>query len=170
MAPGKHVVTTEGRCPTTVAAYLASRTEKLSGTMRRSLCKRLPGIAHEIVYEWADPWVIRYSPNERGYEGVLAIARERKWGRWAVLQLAVRNCPIPKSCYDGSGKREALLHMESASAFRRPAVARLIAEAWRQRVPSRPPAAVQLSVRTRAAKKRGRHPPDTRTRLSKLGC
>src|SRR6516162_5198715 len=45
---------------------------RLIGTMRRSLRKRLP-TAHELVYEYRDWFVISYSPNERGYEGVLAI-------------------------------------------------------------------------------------------------
>jgi hypothetical protein len=40
--------------------------------MRRWLRKRLP-TAHEVVYEYRDCFVISYSPNERGYEGVLAI-------------------------------------------------------------------------------------------------
>src|SRR5689334_25104373 len=39
---------------------------------RRWLRKRLP-TAHEVVYEYPDFFVISYSPNERGYEGVLAI-------------------------------------------------------------------------------------------------
>src|SRR5437762_11016234 len=45
---------------------------RLIGAMRRSLRKRLP-TAHEVVYEYRDFFVISYSPNERGYEGVLAI-------------------------------------------------------------------------------------------------
>ena len=45
---------------------------RLIGALRRSLRKRLP-TAHEVVYEYRDWFVISYSPNERGYEGVLAI-------------------------------------------------------------------------------------------------
>src|SRR5215472_4925914 len=45
---------------------------QLIGAMRRWLRKRLP-TAHEVVYEYRDCFVISYSPNERGYEGVLAI-------------------------------------------------------------------------------------------------
>ena len=47
---------------------------RLIGAMRRSLRKRLP-TAHEVVYEYRNlgAVVISFSPNERGYEGVLAI-------------------------------------------------------------------------------------------------
>ena len=47
---------------------------RLIGAMRRSLRKRLP-TAHEVVYEYRNlgAVVISFSPNEHGYEGVLAI-------------------------------------------------------------------------------------------------
>src|SRR5215467_10977044 len=45
---------------------------RLVGTMRRSLRQRLP-TAYEVVYEYRDCFVISCSPNEHGYEGVLAI-------------------------------------------------------------------------------------------------
>jgi hypothetical protein len=47
------------------------------GTMRRLLRKRLP-TAHEVVYEYSECFVISYSPNERGYEGVLAVRASAK--------------------------------------------------------------------------------------------
>src|ERR1700736_6333109 len=45
---------------------------RLVGAMRRSLRKRLP-TAYEVVYEYRDCFVISFSPNEHGYEDVLAI-------------------------------------------------------------------------------------------------
>src|SRR5262249_16771334 len=45
---------------------------RLIGALRRWLLKRLP-TAHEVVYEYRDCFVISYSPNERGYEGVLVL-------------------------------------------------------------------------------------------------
>ena len=45
---------------------------RLIGAMRRWLRKRLPA-AHEIVYEYRAWFVISYSPNDHGYEGVLGI-------------------------------------------------------------------------------------------------
>ena len=53
-------------------AKFAPAQQRLIGAMRRSLRKRLP-TAHELVYEYRDCFVIGYSPNECGYEGVLAI-------------------------------------------------------------------------------------------------
>jgi hypothetical protein len=53
-------------------AKFAPAHQRLIGAMRRWLRKRLP-TAHEVVYEYRDFFVISYSPNERGYEGVLAI-------------------------------------------------------------------------------------------------
>ena len=60
----------------TLIAKFAPAHLRLIGAMRRSLRKRLP-TAHEVVYEYRDWFVISYSPNERGYEGVLAIRAER---------------------------------------------------------------------------------------------
>src|SRR6476469_6504010 len=54
-----------------IAKY-APAPQRLIGATRRWLQKRLP-TAHEIVYEYRDCFVISYSPNDRGYEGVLAI-------------------------------------------------------------------------------------------------
>src|SRR4029078_12437744 len=45
---------------------------RLVGAMRRWLRKRLP-TAHEVVYEYRDCFVVSYSPNEHGYEGIVAI-------------------------------------------------------------------------------------------------
>src|SRR3974377_1592007 len=56
----------------TLIAKFAPAHLRLTGAMRRWLRKRLP-TAHEVVYEYRDWVVISYSPNERGYEGVLAI-------------------------------------------------------------------------------------------------
>ena len=53
-------------------ARFAPAHQRLIGTMRRWLRKRLP-TAHEVVYEYRDCFVISYSPSERGYEGVLVI-------------------------------------------------------------------------------------------------
>ena len=55
-----------------LVARFAPAHERLIGAVRRALRKRLP-TAHEVVYEYRDCFVISYSPNERGYEGVLAV-------------------------------------------------------------------------------------------------
>src|SRR5262245_31880966 len=56
----------------TLIANFAPAHRRLIGAMRRWLRKRLPS-AHEVVYEYRDFFVISYSPNEHGYEGVLGI-------------------------------------------------------------------------------------------------
>lgn len=56
----------------TLIARFAPAHSRLIAAMRRWLRKRLP-TAHELVYEYRDWFVISYSPNEHGYEGVLAI-------------------------------------------------------------------------------------------------
>src|SRR5436190_22166248 len=56
----------------TLIAKFAPAHLRLIGAMRRWLRNRLP-TAHEVVYEYRDCFVISFSPNEHGYEGVLAI-------------------------------------------------------------------------------------------------
>src|ERR1700681_3779212 len=58
----------------TLIAKFAPTHLRLISAMRRSLRKRLP-TAHEVVYEYHNlgAVVISFSPNEHGYEGVLAI-------------------------------------------------------------------------------------------------
>ena len=53
-------------------AKFAPAHQRLIGAIRRRLRKRLP-TAHEVVYEYRDCFVISHSPNEHGYEGVLAM-------------------------------------------------------------------------------------------------
>ncbi len=53
-------------------AKFAPAHERLIDAMRQGLRERLP-TAHEIVYEYKGFFVISYSPNEHGYEGVLAL-------------------------------------------------------------------------------------------------
>src|SRR5207244_2487780 len=56
----------------TLIAKFAPAHLRLIGATRRWLRKRLP-TAHEVVYEYRDWFVISYSPNDHGYEGILAI-------------------------------------------------------------------------------------------------
>lgn len=106
--------------------------QRLIGTMRRWLRKRLP-TAHELVYEYSDCFVISYSPNERGYEGVLAIRASAKGVR---LYFHGKGLPDPEKILKGSGNQTRWIHLDGASTLARPAVARLIGEAIaRNRVP-----------------------------------
>ena len=108
---------------TALITKFAATQQELVGTVRRSLRKRLP-TAHEVVYEYADSFVISFSPDERGYEGVLAIRGSAKgvdlyFNRGKELS-------DPDKLLRGSAKLVRFIHMESAFTLKRPAVARLI--------------------------------------------
>ena len=106
---------------------------RLIGAMRRSLRKRLP-TAHEIVYEYRDNFVISFSPNEHGYEGVLGI-RASADGVMLFFNRA-KELPDPAKLLQGSGNQVRSIDMEGASTLALPEVARLIDEAVaRNRVP-----------------------------------
>ena len=130
--------------------------EGLIGTMRRSLRKRLP-TAHEVVYEYSDCLVISYSPNERGYEGVLAIR-----GSANGVELYFNSgkaLPDPAKLLRGSGKLARFIHTEGASTLKRAAIVRLIDEAIaRNHVPFASTGRGPIVIRSTSAKKRPRRP------------
>ena len=108
---------------------------RLISAMRRSLRKRLP-TAHEVVYEYGNlgAIVISFSPNERGYEGVLAIRASANGVRLYFNR--GKELPDPAKLLQGSGNQTRLLDVEGASTLAHPEVARLIDEAIaRNRVP-----------------------------------
>jgi hypothetical protein len=124
---------------------------RLVGAMRRSLRKRLP-TAHEIVYEYRDCFVISFSPNEHGYEGVFAIRASAK-----EIKLYFnfgKGLPDPEKLLQGSGQTR-WIHVEGAPTLARPAVARLMDEAIAQnRVPFAGAGRESIVIRSTSAKKR----------------
>ena len=123
---------------------------RLIGAMRRWLRKRLP-TAHEVVYEYRDFFVISYSPNERGYEGVLAI-RASANGVWLYFNRG-KELPDPAKLLQGSGSQTRSINLEGASTLARPAVARLIDEAIaRNRVPFARAGRGSVVIRSTSAK------------------
>ena len=116
----------------TLIARFAPAHLRLIGAMRRSLRKRLP-TAHEVVYEYRDWFVISYSPNEHGYEGVLAIRADADGVELYFTH--GKELPDPAKLLQGSAQTR-WIHVEGASTLARPEVARLIDEAIaRNRVP-----------------------------------
>ena len=109
----------------TLIAKFAPAHLRLIGAMRRSLRKRLP-TAHELIYEYRDWFVVSYSPNERGYEGVLAIRASADGVKLYFNQ--GKELPDPEKLLQGSS-RTRWIYMEGASTLARPEVARLIEEA-----------------------------------------
>ena len=135
-------------------ARFAPTQARLIGTMRRWLRKRLP-TAHEIVYEYSGFFVISYSPNERGYEGVLAI-RASANGVGLYFNRG-KELPDPAKLLRGSGKQTRSIQMEGASTLARPEVVRLIDEAIaRNRVPFASTARGPVVIRSASAKQRRR--------------
>jgi hypothetical protein len=140
----------------TLIAKFASAHRRLIGAMRRRLRKRLP-TAHEVVYEYRDCFVISYSPNERGYEGVLAI----RAGANAVRLYFTRakELPDPEKMLQGSSQTR-WINVEGASTLARPEVARLIDEAVaRNGVPFARAGRGSVVIRSTTAKKRRRRRP-----------
>ncbi len=136
----------------TLIAKFAPAHLRLIGAMRRSLLKRLP-TAHEVVYEYRDCFVISYSPNERGYEGVLAI-RASADGVRLYFNFG-KGLPDPEKLLQGSGNQTRWIDVEGASTLGRPAVVRLIEEAIaRNRVPFARAGRGSVVIRSTSAKKR----------------
>ena len=140
----------------TLIAKFAPAHLRLVAAVRRSLRKRLP-TAHEVVYEYRDSFVISYSPNERGYEGVLAI---RASANGVMLYFnRGKELPDPEKLLQGSGKQTRSIDVEGASTLARPAVARLIDEALaRNRVPFERAGRGSVVIRSTSAKQRRRRP------------
>ena len=125
--------------------------------MRPWLRKRLP-TAHEVVYEYSDFFVISYSPDERGYEGVLAIRASANAVRLYFNR--GKELPDPAKLLQGSGKQTRSIHMEGASTLARPEVTRLIDEAIaRNPVPFPRTGRGPVVIRSVSAKQRRRRRP-----------
>ena len=140
-----------------LVAKFAPAHERLVGTMRRSLRKRLP-TAHEVVYEYRDCFVISFSPSEHGYEGVLVIRGSAKG-----VQLYFnrgKGLPDPEKLLQGSANVVRWIPVEGASTLARPAVARLIDAAIAgNTVPFARTGRGPVVIRSTAAKKRPRRRP-----------
>ena len=141
----------------TLVARFAPAHLRLIGAMRRWLRKRLP-TAYEVVYEYRDWFVISYSPNERGYEGVLAISASANGVKLYFNR--GKELPDPEKLLQGSGKQTRSIKVEGASTLARPEVARLIEEAIaRNRVPFALAGRGSVVIRSTSAKKRRQRRP-----------
>lgn len=135
-------------------AKFAPANQRLIGATRRSLRKRLP-TAHEVVYEYSDFFVISYSPDERGYEGVFAIRASADGVRLYFNR--GKGLPDPAKLLRGSGKQTRWIDLEGASPLARLEVAGLIDEAIaRNRVPFSLTGRGPVVIRSTSAKQRRR--------------
>jgi hypothetical protein len=147
--------TAEAQLRTLIAKFAPAHL-RLIGAMRRWLRKRLP-TAHEVVYEYRDWFVISYSPNERGYEGVLAIRADASGVKLYFTR--GKELPDPAKSLQGSSQTR-WIHVEGASTLARPEVARLIDEAIaRNRVPFARAGRGSVVIRSASAKPRRRRRP-----------
>jgi hypothetical protein len=141
----------------TLIAKSAPAHLRLIGAMRRWLRKRLP-TADEVVYEYHDFLVISYSPNEHGYEGVLAIRASAN--RVSLYFNRGKELPDPAKLLQGSGKQTRSINVEGASTLARPEVACLIDEAIaRNHVPFASAGRGSVVFRSASAKQRRRPRP-----------
>jgi len=125
---------------------------RLITAMRRALQKRLP-TAYEVVYEYYNQGavVISYSPNEHGYEGVLAIRATADGVKLYFTR--GKELPDPEKLLQGSAQAR-WIDVESASTLAGPGVARLIEEAIaRNQVPFAAAGRASVVIRSTLAKK-----------------
>jgi hypothetical protein len=172
-APGRRSVQVEVEVPGTTQSAAARRSAeaelrtlidkfapahlRLVGAMRRCLRKRLP-TAHEVVYEYRDWFVISFSPNEHGYEGVLGIRASADAVK--LFFNHAKELPDPAKLLQGSGNQVRSIDMEGMSTLARPEVARLIDEAIALNpVPFESAGRGSVVIRSTSAKKRGRSRP-----------
>src|SRR5438876_2009172 len=145
----------EAQLRTLIAKFAPAHLRLISAT-RRSLRKRLP-TAHEVFYEYRDWFVISYSPNEHGYEGVLAIRASADGVKLYFNQ--GKDLSDPAKLLQGSSQAR-WIDVEGASTLARPEVARLIEEAIaRNRVSFAPAGRGPVVIRSASAKKRRRRRP-----------
>jgi hypothetical protein len=145
----------EAELRTLIARYAPAHL-RLINAMRRRLLKVLP-TAHEVVYEYRDFFVISYSPNEHGYEGVLAIHAGTNGVK--LFFNRAKELPDPANLLQGSGKQMRSITVEDASTLARPEVARLIDEAIAlNRVPFARAGRGSVVIRSTSAKKRRSRP------------
>lgn len=141
----------------TLIAKFAPTHLRLMGAVRRWLRKRL-STAHEVVYEYRDFFVISYSPNDRGYEGVVAIRAGADGVRLYFNR--GKELPDPEKRLQGSGNQTRSIDLAGASTLTRPAVARLIDEAIaRTRVPFAGAGRGSVVIRSASAKQRRQRRP-----------
>ena len=138
-------------------AKFAPAHQRLIVATRRWLRKRLPTV-HEVVYEYRDSFVISYSPNGHGYEGVLAIRASANGVRLYFNR--GKGLPDPAKLLQGSGNQTRWIHLEGASTLARPVVVCLIDEAVaRNRVPFARTGRGPTVIRSASARQRQRRRP-----------
>lgn len=130
---------------------------RLIASARRGLRERLRTVC-EVVHEYRDFFVISFSPNEHGHEGV--------WGlRASADEVRLyfnrgKDLPDPGKMLQGSGSQVRYIDLEGASTLGRLEVARLIDEAIAlNEAPFAPAGDGSVVIRSTSAQKRRGAPP-----------
>ena len=125
--------------------------QRLVSAARRILRTRLPA-AHEIVYQYRTWFVISYSPNEKGYEGVLAIRGDVN----GVKLYFTNGKELPDSGKLLKGSANArYIEIEKTSTLTDPAVSHLMDEAIaRNRTAFAPSGRGSIVIRSKSTTKR----------------
>ena len=146
----------EAQLRTLIAKFAAAHL-RLIGAMRRWLRKRLP-TSHEVVYEYRDWFVISCSPNEHGYEGVLAIRASANSVKLYFNH--GKELPDPAKLLRGSGNQTRSIDVVGASTLARPEVLGLIDQAIaRNPVPFARAGRGSVVIRSTSATQRRRRGP-----------
>jgi hypothetical protein len=90
------------------------------------LRRALPGVP-QLVYDYRNSLVVSFSPSERGYEGVVAVAIDPRGVRLYVA----KDVPDPNGRLEGSGGKVRSVAVESASDLDRGDVHELVQAAIR---------------------------------------
>ena len=99
---------------------------KLFDAVRQWVVKRVP-TAYELVYEYRTWIVVSYSPNENGYDGVLAVRADADEVK--LYLNAGKSVPDPDKLLKGSGTMARYIPLDGASTLKRPEVGQLVDEA-----------------------------------------
>jgi len=134
--------------------------QKFVRSVRAALRKRFP-TANELAYDYSTFFVIAYSPNDQGIDGIVSIA-----ARADSVDLYFSHgpqLPDPKKLLRGSGKQVRFIRLETLKQLAHPDVEALIAAAIdhsRVPLPSKGKGGLIIKTnKTDTAKKRPRRKP-----------
>ncbi len=134
--------------------------QKFIRAVRAALRKRFP-TANELAYDYSSFFVIAYSPNEQGIDGIVSIAARAD--RVDLYFSHGPQLPDPKKLLLGSGTKTRFIRVESARHLSHPDVEAFIAAAIdHASVPLPSKGKGSLIIKTNkmlAAKKRPRRKP-----------
>ena len=133
-------------------ATFGPKLQVLIRSVRRALRKQFPS-ADELVYNYANAFVIAYSPTERGSDAVVSISAGANGLRLVFTQGTT--LPDPKKILLGSGKQTRFVWIESPRTLRLPEIKALLETATdRAKVSLRPSGRGKPIIKPKSVKQR----------------